>query len=239
MKIYTKTGDDGSTGLLGNVRVRKDAARIESYGDVDELNASLGIVLAHLPSAASSARGWLDAIQSDLFVTGAILATPPQAAKVSASLAPGRIDTLEQQIDQMEKSLKPLKNFILPQGNPCAAFLHLSRAICRRAERRVVALASREKVDSIVTIYLNRLSDYLFVLARWVNHQEGGTETAWINPVRRRPRPAPGRQTQRLPGKTGTGKRTAQIPLRKDHGRTSEEKSRSGKELPAERRSNQ
>jgi cob(I)alamin adenosyltransferase len=182
MKIYTKTGDDGTTGLFGNARVRKDALRIEAYGEVDELNASLGVVIAHLPSLAHSARGWLDAIQSDLFILGALLATPPQAERKPAALPPQRVQALEEQIDQMEKNLKPLKNFILPQGTPCAAFLHLCRAISRRAERRVVALDSQEKVDPLILIYMNRLSDFLFVLARWVNFQEGGTETAWINP---------------------------------------------------------
>src|SRR4051812_14887390 len=113
MKIYTKTGDDGTTGLFGNARVRKDALRIEAYGTVDELNAALGVVIAHLPALAHSARGWLDAIQSDLLILGALLATPPQAVRQPAALAAARIETLEQQIDQMEKPLKPLKNFIL------------------------------------------------------------------------------------------------------------------------------
>jgi hypothetical protein len=113
---------------------------------------------------------------------GAILATPAQEKRQHAALAPARVEALEQQIDQMEKTLKPLKHFILPQGTPCGSFLHLSRAVCRRAERRVVALDSQEKVNPFVLTYLNRLSDFLFVLARWVNHQEGGTETAWINP---------------------------------------------------------
>src|SRR5262249_40030995 len=126
MKIYTKTGDDGSTGLFGGARVRKDSLRIETYGEIDELNAALGVVLAHLPTSAHSARGWLETTQSDLFVIGAQLATPPEAARKLASLPAGRTETLEQQIDQMEKVLPPLKNFILPQGVPCAAFLHLA-----------------------------------------------------------------------------------------------------------------
>lgn len=183
MKIYTKTGDDGTTGLLGNSRVRKDAMRIEATGEVDETNALIGILLAHLPPAAHAARGWLDAIQNDLFIVGAVLATPASSSRKFAELPPTRIETLEQQIDQMEKNLKPLQNFILPQGTPCAAFLHWARAVCRRAERRVVALDGQEKLNPVVITYLNRLSDFLFVLARWVNHQEGGTETAWINPL--------------------------------------------------------
>ncbi len=183
MKIYTKTGDDGTTGLLGNSRVRKDALRIEVVGAVDEINAALGVALAHLPSAAHAARGWLEAIQNDLFIVGAVLATPPSSSRTFAELPPTRVEALEQQIDQIEKNLKPLQNFILPQGIPCAAFLHGARAVCRRAERRIVTLHSQEKLNPLMLIYLNRLSDFLFVLARWVNHQENGTETAWINPL--------------------------------------------------------
>ncbi len=182
MKIYTKTGDDGSTGLTGHTRVRKDALRIEAIGEVDELNAGIGVVLAHLPSSVNSARGWLDTVQSNLYIVGALLATPPQDSRQPTVLPPARVEALEQQIDQMEKNLNPLKNFILPQGTPCTSFLYLTRAICRRAERRIVALSGQEKVDLLIFTYLNRLSDFLFVLARWVNAQEGGTETAWINP---------------------------------------------------------
>jgi len=183
MKIYTKTGDDGTTGLFGGSRLRKDAARIEAYGDIDELNASLGVVLAHLPTSAHSTRGWLEAVQNDLFVIGAILANPSAGSQKRAEFSSNRTADLEAHIDQMEKNMNPLKNFILPQGVPCATFLHLSRAICRRAERHVVALDSQEKIDAPLLAYLNRLSDFLFVLARWVNRQEGGTETAWVNPT--------------------------------------------------------
>jgi len=182
MKIYTKTGDDGSTGLLSNARVRKNDPRIEAIGDVDELNASLGVVLTQLSTAAHSARGWLEAIQNDLFVIGAILGTSSSETRAQASLPSARVESLEQQIDQLEKNLKPLKFFILPQGTPCAAWLHLSRSFARRAERRVVALDAQDKIGPPILMYLNRLSDFLFVLARWVNQQEGGTETAWINP---------------------------------------------------------
>jgi len=180
MKIYTKTGDDGSTGLLGNVRIRKDALRIEAYGTVDEANAVLGVVHAHITPAAQKARGWIDALQSDLFVIGALLATPPEESRARAALDAGRIQALEQQIDQMETELRALVNFILPQGTPAAAFCHLARATSRRAERRIVALAAQEKVDPLVLTYTNRLSDFLFVLARWINVKEGGSETAWI-----------------------------------------------------------
>jgi cob(I)alamin adenosyltransferase len=179
MKIYTKTGDDGNTGLAGNVRVPKDSRRIEAYGTVDEVNAALGVVLTHLPSAAQAAQPWLNSIQSDLLIIGTLLATPPTDPKKHADLPSGRTQALEDQIDQMEKDLKPLQNFILPQGTPGAAFAHQARAICRRAERRVVALAHEERVDKAVMIYLNRLSDFLFVLARWINAHEGGPEATW------------------------------------------------------------
>jgi cob(I)alamin adenosyltransferase len=182
MKIYTKTGDDGTTGLLGSARVRKNDPRIAAVGDIDEVNAALGVVLAHLP-AGNAARGWLDLIQADLFSIGAITATPADNPRRHATLPAARVEALEQQIDQMEKTLKPLTAFILPQGTAAAAFLHLARAIARRAERQVVTLDSQSKLDPVIVTYLNRLSDFLFVLARWVNHQAGGSETTWINPT--------------------------------------------------------
>lgn len=179
MKIYTKTGDEGKTGLLGNVRVEKDSTRIEAYGTVDETNAALGVILAHLPQAAQEARPWLNGIQSDLLIIGSLLATPPSDPKRRADLPTHRVQALETHIDHMETGLKPLQNFILPQGSPCAAFAHLTRGISRRAERRVVTLAHEERVDKIIIVYLNRLSDFLFVLARWINTHEGGPETTW------------------------------------------------------------
>jgi cob(I)alamin adenosyltransferase len=198
MKIYTKTGDDGSTGLIGGARVRKDAMRIEATGEIDETNAALGLVLATLPPGHAAA-GWLTAIQSDLFSVGALLSTPPAQTKPSAEISADRIEALENQIDQMEKTLKPLKNFILPQGTAAAATLHLARAVARRAERRVVALDQQEKLPAAILIYLNRLSDFLFVLARWTNQQQGGSETAWINPYN----DAHGPQTDRLTASLG------------------------------------
>jgi cob(I)alamin adenosyltransferase len=179
MKIYTKTGDDGNTGLLGNVRVGKDSARIEAYGAVDELNASLGVVLAHLMPSAHIAISQLTAIQSDLLIVGTMLATPPSDPKKRADLPSARTKALEDHIDEMESHLKPLQKFILPQGTPACAFAHLARTISRRAERRTVALSRQERVDKGVLVYLNRLSDYLFVLARWINMQEGGAESTW------------------------------------------------------------
>ncbi len=179
MKIYTKTGDDGNTGLLGNVRIGKDSRRIEAYGTVDEANAAIGIVIAHLPQQARQAPAWLNAIQSDLMIIGTLLATPPSDPKKRADLSTQRIQALETQIDQMEEELTPLTQFILPQGTACASFTHLARAICRRAERRVVELGRDERLDKAVIVYLNRLSDYLFVFGRWVNALEGGPETTW------------------------------------------------------------
>lgn len=179
MKIYTKTGDDGSTGLLGNVRVGKETKRIEAFGTVDEANAAIGVLLAHLPPQTAKVPGWLSQIQSDLMILGTMLSTPASAPKKRAELPASRIEALESQIDEMEKDLQPLTQFILPQGSPAATFSHLARAICRRAERRVVELSRDERVDKDAIVYLNRLSDYLFVLARWLNASEGGPETTW------------------------------------------------------------
>lgn len=179
MKIYTRTGDDGTSGLLDNKRVRKDDIRLEAYGEVDELNAALGVVLSQSSDWPASAASLISGIQSNLFTIGTVLATPPQTGKTLARLDPAETKRLENAIDQMEEELPPLKNFILPQGSGACSFTHLARAICRRAERRVVALSGLEPVDPVVLVYLNRLSDYLFVLARWINRREGGTETIW------------------------------------------------------------
>jgi len=181
MKIYTKTGDDGTTGLLGAKRVRKDDVRIEAYGEIDELNAAIGLLMAHLSVASTDRAPDLTAVQNDLFVLGTILATPAQTPKALATLDPARIHALETAIDAMEKELPPLKSFILPQGSPGSTYAHLARAICRRAERRVVALSGLEEIPAIVLPYINRLSDYLFVAARWINQRDGGSETPWIN----------------------------------------------------------
>lgn len=179
MKIYTRAGDDGSTGLLGGGRVRKDILRLETCGTVDELNASLGQLLSQLTDAATTVRPWIETIQSDLFIVGALLATPPSDTKQRAQIPSSRVPALEEQIDKMEEVLVPLAHFILPQGSPAAATAHFARAICRRAERRLVALAAQERVDRDILPYLNRLSDFLFVAARWISLQEGAPETAW------------------------------------------------------------
>jgi cob(I)alamin adenosyltransferase len=176
VKIYTKTGDAGETGLFGGGRVPKDDPRVRAYGDVDELNATLGFAASLDPNGFESAL--LQSIQRDLFTIGAELATP-NAAKVRAQVDADRVSALEQVIDTHEATLPPLKNFILPGGTPKAAALHLARTTCRRAERAVVTLARDEQINPIIIHYLNRLSDLLFVLARAVTQQAGRTDIVW------------------------------------------------------------
>ncbi len=178
VKSYTRTGDDGSTGLLGPGRVPKHAPRVEAYGAVDELNASLGA------ARALDGAGWLDtelpAIQSRLFRVGAELATVDDGAAAKLErVSDDDVRALEGWIDAREHDLTPLKRFILPGGTPLAAELHRARTVCRRAERRLVALAERERVEPRLVRYLNRLGDLLFVLARWCNHRAGAQEIEW------------------------------------------------------------
>lgn len=176
MKIYTKTGDAGETGLFGGGRVPKDDPRVQAYGEVDELNAWIGFVIAiHLPAFESNV---LEAIQRDLFTIGAELATP-NPDKLRVSLDAGTVSALEGVIDSYDPKLKPLKNFILPGGSPKGAALHVARTVCRRAERAVVALARAQPVNPLIIHYLNRLSDLLFVLARAVNMQTGHHDITW------------------------------------------------------------
>lgn len=178
-RIYTKTGDDGTTGLFGGTRVQKDDLRIEAYGTVDELNAVIGITLtATLPD---NVREELTAISSTLFTLGADLATPldPPPAYAIPRIGGDHVTALEQSIDAHDEVLEPLKAFILPGGTPAAAYLHLARTVCRRAERCTVALARREDVGDHVVHYLNRLSDYLFTAARAVNHAASVPDVPW------------------------------------------------------------
>jgi cob(I)alamin adenosyltransferase len=179
MKIYTKTGDRGDTGLFGGPRVSKDALRIEAYGTVDELNSVLGLVRAG--NLDKSIDALLARIQNELFDLGAQLATPDPAAHQTDLVGPKQITALEAAIDLHEQRLEPLKTFILPGGTAEAAYLHLARTVCRRAERRVVSLArdSSEHVSADAVIYLNRLSDLLFVLARAVNRAAGTGDVPW------------------------------------------------------------
>jgi cob(I)alamin adenosyltransferase len=183
MKIYTKTGDDGGTGLFGGARVGKDDPRIEAYGTVDELNSLLGWARAvGLPADIDSC---VMRIQNELFAVGAELATPDPAAHGTDLTGPEQIAALEQAIDRLEAPLAPLRQFILPGGTPAAAILHVARTVCRRAERRVVTL-SREGPQAIrgsIVVYLNRLGDLLFVLARAVNHGSGQADVPWHKPA--------------------------------------------------------
>ena len=181
MKIYTRTGDEGGTALFGGGRVDKDHPRVEAYGDVDELNAALGMArsIEMLPRIDEV----LVPVQRDLFAIGALLATPDHE-KMREQLTKARIDEqrieeLERAIDNCEQELEPLQSFIIPGGTPKAAALHVARTVCRRAERRVVRLAHEIELPALVVIYLNRLSDLLFMLARVANRQAGAGEVTW------------------------------------------------------------
>jgi cob(I)alamin adenosyltransferase len=183
MKIYTRTGDAGTTGMWGGLRVAKDALRVQAYGTVDECNAAIGVARAH--SSDPELDQLLAGIQDMLFVVGADLTAiedSPHIPRVQAA----DVTTLEQIIDRLEETLEPLRQFILPGGSPAAAHLHLARTICRRAERAVVALARDEPVNAEVVIYLNRLSDCLFVLARSANARASVTDVAWQSPRQQR-----------------------------------------------------
>jgi cob(I)alamin adenosyltransferase len=178
LKIYTKTGDRGDTRLFDGTAVRKNDVRVEAYGEVDELNAVLGAAAAFLTD--HELREMLFGIQRDLFSVGAQLADPNQHGKKPKSrLDPARITALEESIDRFETELPPLRQFILAGGGPAGAMLHVARTVCRRAERRVTALAVNIEIDSRTIEFLNRLSDFLFVLARLVNHRQGQQEIPW------------------------------------------------------------
>jgi len=178
LKIYTKTGDKGETSLIGGKRVPKDSIRIDAYGTVDELNTILGICRSTNP--AKEIDEILFIIQNDLFKLGTILATPSSPPNKSFSLSES-ISGIEKFIDKIELELTPLKNFILPGGDNTASMLHLARAVCRRAERKVVQLSHEEVIDENILIYLNRLSDLLFVLARWSNKLSNTPEKQWTH----------------------------------------------------------
>ena len=181
MKIYTKTGDAGETGLFGGGRVSKTHPRVEAYGDVDELNASIG--LARSIEMMPRIDEVLVPLQRDLFAIGALLATPDREKMKrhleKANIDDGRIAELEHAIDDGDRELEPLKSFIVPGGTPKAAALHVARTVCRRAERRVIALMPDEEIPQIVVVYLNRLSDLLFTLARVANKRAGAGEVTW------------------------------------------------------------
>src|SRR5205823_6003759 len=171
MKIYTKTGDSGETALFGGARVSKADARVDAYGEVDEVNACLGA--ARAAGVDDEIGVLIETLQKDLFALGARLADPSRriAGRVEkAAITEADVQRLEQAIDRLEEALPPLRRFILPGGSPSGALLHLARTVCRRAERRVIALGA-DAVEPVLIIYLNRLSDLLFVMARTVNHR--------------------------------------------------------------------
>ena len=178
MKIYTKTGDDGTTSLFDGSRVGKDDARVSVYGDIDELNSCIGLAVSFLNHAALKKN--LCRIQKELFALGAKLANPSERQqKVKSDFSANQVTSLEHEIDQMESALKPMKNFILPGGSPAAGALHVARSVCRRAERLLVALSRRESMYPVYIKYLNRLSDHLFVAARFANHIDNHEDLPW------------------------------------------------------------
>jgi cob(I)alamin adenosyltransferase len=185
MKIYTRTGDRGETGLFGGQRVRKDHTRVEAYGEVDELNAVVGWAVARLQADGDAEMAErLRLLQADLFALGANLATPApeDGGRPSTHIPPlpsARIADMEDWIDAAETELEPLRSFILPGGTEAAARLHMARTVCRRAERRVISLAAEAHLDPEAVRYLNRLSDLLFVLARLANQRGGTADVRW------------------------------------------------------------
>lgn len=173
VKIYTKTGDKGETSLFGGKRIPKNHARIETYGAIDELNSLLGIVISKL--ADKRAEEFLNQVQKDLFLIGGHLA----GAKVNIAGLSYRVKNFEEVIDSLDSELPELKNFILPEGTERATFLFYARAVTRRVERELVSLSVSEEIDSKVLVYFNRLSDFLFVLARYLNYKSGFAESVW------------------------------------------------------------
>lgn len=184
MKIYTKTGDKGETGLFGGKRVQKSSVRINAYGTVDELNAALGLALCYVQNP--KVKSVLKKLQHQLFVVGADLATPLEMEKKNISIirvSTEEISEAESAIDSFEKELELLQYFILPGGSKAAAQLHVARTICRRAEREVVLLAQQEEINQNIVILLNRISDLLFVLSRIENKTSGIPDQKWEKPI--------------------------------------------------------
>lgn len=179
MKIYTKTGDKGQTGLFGGSRVSKDDARIDAYGTTDELNAFVGLLRDSISNA--SVRKTLLAVQHHLFSIGAYLATPPEKQQANPGVEMADIEMLETAMDSMDAELEPLRNFILPGGHTTVSYAHIARTVCRRAERATVALLSVQEIDALLLQYLNRLSDYFFILARYLAKELGVEEIKWTS----------------------------------------------------------
>lgn len=180
LKIYTKTGDKGQTSLFGGKRVAKYSLRVEANGTVDELNSKIGIVLSELRSKNQELRKELIGIQKDLLDIGSQLANPrPKVIIHDSKFLIHRVEQFELLIDRLTKQLPELRNFILPGGGKAGSQLHFARTVCRRAERRIVELSKKEKVESSILVYFNRLSDLLFTMARYVNWKEKKKETIW------------------------------------------------------------
>ena len=179
MKIYTRTGDDGTTGLIGGTRVKKYNIRLESYGTIDELNSYMGYIRSM--QADKVVDNVLETIQNKLFVIGANLATEESITLIKKQLPCKKddIELLEREMDRMNESLPELRNFILPGGSQVSSVCHVARTVCRRAERRIVELADSHDVDAILIKYVNRLSDYLFVLSRYLNMTQKSPEILW------------------------------------------------------------
>ena len=180
-RIYTRTGDDGTTSLFGGERVGKGNPRIDAYGTVDETNSVVGLARAHLDGEPGADRldPVLGDIQEELFVLGADLATPVDAKPMVPRVQEKHVERVEERIDDFDADLKPLKKFVLPGGSPAGASLHSARTVCRRAERLAVQAGASAPINDEAVIYLNRLSDLLFVLARWANKQAGMREDTW------------------------------------------------------------
>ncbi len=179
MKIYTKTGDKGETGLFGGARLQKDELRIEAYGTVDELNSYIGLVRDS--GLDDDSIQMLISIQDRLFTIGSQLASDPSKSNLQVpQLFDSDITALEKEIDRMNEELPEMRSFVLPGGHPLVSHCHVARCICRRAERRVVSLAKAEAIPALIIPYLNRLSDYLFVLSRWATKLQNAAETPWV-----------------------------------------------------------
>lgn len=179
MKVYTRTGDAGTTGLLGGTRLPKNHIRIEAYGSVDELNANIGLLRDQ--DALARYRAELITIQEDLFVLGSHLASDPEKNKMKLpELRPDRIEQLEMAMDALDASLPEMRNFVLPGGHPAVSQCHVTRCVCRRAERATIALAQTSFVQDATIRYLNRLSDYFFVLSRKLTQDLDVEETPWL-----------------------------------------------------------
>ncbi|MBX3024919.1 cob(I)yrinic acid a,c-diamide adenosyltransferase [bacterium] len=199
-RVYTRTGDAGTTALVGGERVAKDSRRVECYGELDELNAILGLARSfNAQGDATPARRRLDDIltrlQNELFDLGSELATPPEAEYEGMfTVGADDVRALERIMDACQRDLEPLRSFVLPGGGPVSAVLHHARTVCRRAERQIIRLAREEPIGAQVIPYVNRLSDLLFVLSRWIGKQNGEAEYLWQRGLRNRDRPAAARK---------------------------------------------